>query len=203
MNIAITGASGFIGSHLTIKLLDLQCKLFLISNSPEYIDIKVKNKSNVQIIAGNIGQIEVNKAIVKNKIDTIVNLFAQTDHYFAESNILKDYQLNVLPVVNLLSHLIHENHKCTFIQIGTVTQCGLTPKTSINENFHDVSFVSFYKLSDSEINYYINHYKPFDKAGSYGIQDYAGLFVKDIKGSYDNIVGFPSSKFYQILKKYF
>ena len=74
---------------------------------------------------------------------------------------------------------------------------------NINENFYDISLVSFYKLSENEINYYINNYKPFDKAGSYGIQDYAGLFIKNIQGSYHNIVGFPVSKFYQIIKKYF
>ena len=97
-------------------------------------------------------------------------------------------------MLNLLSNNIHQ----------VITGVSFKNQSlDINENFHDVSFVSFYKLSDNEINYYINNYKPFDKAGSYGIQDYAGLFVKNIKGSYDNIVGFPSSKFYQILKKYF
>ena len=48
---------------------------------------------------------------------------------------------------------------------------------------------------------YINNYNPLDKSGSYGIQDGSALFVKEIKGSYDNIVGFPISKFHQILKK--
>ena len=97
-------------------------------------------------------------------------------------------------MLNLLSNNTHQ----------VITGVSLKNKSlDINENFYDVSFVSFYKLSDNEINYYINNYKPFDKAGSYGIQDYAGLFVKNIKGSYDNIVGFPVSKFYQILKKIF
>ncbi len=72
----------------------------------------------------------------------------------------------------------------------------------ISESFYDTSFIKFYKLSVEEINRYLDIYKPFDKAGSYGIQDYASLFVRRIRGSYDNIVGFPTSKFYQILKKY-
>ena len=73
---------------------------------------------------------------------------------------------------------------------------------NIDENFYDLTLVTFYKLSDREINYYIDFYKPFDKAGSYGIQDYGSLFIKEIKGSYDTVVGFPISKFYQILKQY-
>ena len=72
----------------------------------------------------------------------------------------------------------------------------------INESFYDTSFIKFYNLSEEEINHYITFYKPFDKAGSYGIQDYASLFIREIRGSYDNIVGFPISKFHQILKKY-
>ena len=97
-------------------------------------------------------------------------------------------------MLNLLNGRIHK----------VITGVSLKNKyLNINENFYDVSFVSFYKLTDDEIINYINNHKPFDKAGSYGIQDYAGLFIKEIKGSYDNIVGFPISKFYQIIKKYF
>ncbi|NIP22614.1 MAG: Maf-like protein, partial [Phycisphaerae bacterium] len=43
--------------------------------------------------------------------------------------------------------------------------------------------------------------EPFDKAGAYGIQGLAGLFVKKINGSYSNVVGFPLSKFFQYLKE--
>ena len=97
-------------------------------------------------------------------------------------------------MLNLLSNKTHE----------VITGVSLKNESlDINENFYDVSFVSFFQLTDEQINYYISHYKPFDKAGSYAIQDYAGLFIKNINGSYDNIVGFPVSKFYQIIKKYF
>lgn len=71
----------------------------------------------------------------------------------------------------------------------------------IDFNFYESTEVSFYKISDLEIENYINQFKPYDKAGSYGIQDGSNLFVKKIVGSYENIVGFPISKFYQSLKK--
>ena len=67
--------------------------------------------------------------------------------------------------------------------------------------FHDTTIVSFLKLKDSDIQKYINSDAPYDKAGSYGIQDYSAIFVKKINGCYDNVMGFPLSKFYNELKK--
>ena len=57
-----------------------------------------------------------------------------------------------------------------------------------------------HSLSDIEIEEYSLQYNPLDKAGSYGIQDGSALFIKKIEGSYENIMGFPLSKFYQFFK---
>jgi septum formation protein len=54
-----------------------------------------------------------------------------------------------------------------------------------------------------EITFYIDTYKPFDKAGSYGIQEWFGLIaVKKIKGSFFNVMGFPVHKFYKELLRF-
>ena len=58
-------------------------------------------------------------------------------------------------------------------------------------------------MSDDEISNYINTYKPYDKAGAYGIQEYAGVFVSKIDGDFYNVVGLPLSKLYCLLKKEF
>lgn len=63
--------------------------------------------------------------------------------------------------------------------------------------------VFFHPMTDSEITDYINTYKPYDKAGAYGIQEYAGVFVEKINGDFYNVVGLPLSKLYQLLKKEF
>lgn len=64
----------------------------------------------------------------------------------------------------------------------------------------DVTTVSFSKISDEEINYYINNYKPFDKAGAYGIQEWIGFIaIEGIEGSYFNVVGLPVHKLYKEL----
>ena len=59
--------------------------------------------------------------------------------------------------------------------------------------------VIFRKLTEEEIHTYILKEKPFDKAGSYGIQDSGALFVDRIEGCYNNIVGFPLTRFYKTI----
>ena len=69
-------------------------------------------------------------------------------------------------------------------------------------SFYDKTEVSCRDLSSEEINYYIDNFKPYDKAGSYGVQDWFGLVaVADINGSYTNVMGLPTEKLYQHLKK--
>jgi septum formation protein len=67
--------------------------------------------------------------------------------------------------------------------------------------FSATTLVTFNKLTKEEINLYINNCNPFDKAGSYGIQDWIGrIGVKNIKGSYSNVIGLPTAEVYQQLK---
>jgi septum formation protein len=63
--------------------------------------------------------------------------------------------------------------------------------------------VFFKKLKEGEINYYINQYKPFDKAGAYGIQEWIGLIgVDKIEGSFYNVMGFPAKLVYEAIEKF-
>jgi septum formation protein len=65
---------------------------------------------------------------------------------------------------------------------------------------NDITTVTFKELSDSEINYYITNYKPFDKAGAYGIQEWIGFIaIEKLEGSYFNVVGLPVHKLYKEL----
>lgn len=80
---------------------------------------------------------------------------------------------------------------------------GITVKTldkTITET--DVADVEFEDLHDNEIEYYIQHYKPFDKAGSYGIQEWLGMAkIKKMNGSFYTIMGLPTHLVYKILKE--
>jgi septum formation protein len=69
-------------------------------------------------------------------------------------------------------------------------------------SFAETTRVTFEKLSEDEIEYYVNEFKPFDKAGAYGIQEWIGIAAcSRIEGSYFNVVGLPVQRVYQELMK--
>lgn len=68
--------------------------------------------------------------------------------------------------------------------------------------FYEETLVTFAELSSEEIKYYLDIYKPFDKAGSYGIQEWIGLVaITKIEGSYANVVGLPTHRLYEEMMK--
>ncbi len=65
------------------------------------------------------------------------------------------------------------------------------------------SYVTFAPLDDAEIDYYVDHYRPYDKAGAYGIQEWIGYIgVTALEGSYFNVMGLPVQRLYQELKQW-
>ena len=63
--------------------------------------------------------------------------------------------------------------------------------------------MTFDELTEEEIEYYVTHFKPMDKAGSYGIQEWIGYVgVRSISGSYFNVVGLPIQRLYSELKRF-
>ena len=95
--------------------------------------------------------------------------------------------------VNMLKTLSGKTHQViTGVCLTTKTQQRVTSV---------VSEVTFKELSDEEINYYVNRYKPYDKAGAYGIQEWIGYIgVTGLKGSYFNVMGLPVQRIYQELR---
>jgi len=73
----------------------------------------------------------------------------------------------------------------------------------IKKTFSSVSKVYFRHLSNQEIEYYINSFQPYDKAGAYGAQEWIGFVgIEKIEGSYFNVMGFPIHQFYAELEKF-
>lgn len=80
--------------------------------------------------------------------------------------------------------------------------CISSPKKQVA--FTEITEVTFGHISDEEINFYIEEYQPFDKAGAYGIQEWIGQTkVVSIKGSYFNVMGLPTHRVYEVLKSEF
>lgn len=102
--------------------------------------------------------------------------------------------INARQAAEMLRALSGETH-----QVIT-SVCFTTSESQITKN-HSTA-VSFCSLSDEEINFYISHFKPYDKAGAYGIQEWIGLVgIEGIDGSYTNVVGLPTQLVYQTLKE--
>ena len=93
-------------------------------------------------------------------------------------------------MLRLLSGRTHE-----VITGVTIVEAGHEPRT-----FATTTRVTFKQLSDEEIDYYIANYRPFDKAGAYGIQEWIGYIgVTSIEGSYYNVMGLPVQRVYESL----
>ncbi|WP_194852624.1 Maf family nucleotide pyrophosphatase [Nonlabens antarcticus] len=73
--------------------------------------------------------------------------------------------------------------------------------SKIQETITDVTKVFFKEMTPEEIDYYVDHYKPFDRAGGYGIQDWIGFTsIEKLEGCYYNVMGLPLPKVYEWLK---
>ncbi len=100
-----------------------------------------------------------------------------------------------------------ENHQMAFEMLKALAgneHCVATGVqiTSLEKSvsFTSLTYVEFDQMDDAEIQYYIKNYKPFDKAGSYGIQDWIGLCkVRAIRGSYSNVMGLPIRDIYNAI----
>ena len=81
---------------------------------------------------------------------------------------------------------------------------GVTVRTKEKtETFSATSKVIFAPLEQDEMEYYVDHYKPFDKAGAYGIQEWIGYVgISGLQGSFYNVMGLPTRKLYQVLKTF-
>lgn len=79
--------------------------------------------------------------------------------------------------------------------------CITTPDKQLT--FSDHTEVSFKHLTSDEIDYYLTHYQPYDKAGSYGVQEWIGyVAIERIEGSYFNVMGLPIQRLYEELLKF-
>lgn len=124
---------------------------------------------------------EINNAIVITA-DTIV----------AIDGLILGKPENFEEAVGMLKRLSGKRHE-------VITGVSILHQHHIN-TFSDSTYVYFDSLTDEQITYYLNKYQPYDKAGSYGVQEWIGwVGVNRIEGSYSNIMGLPTHKLYQQL----
>ena len=92
-------------------------------------------------------------------------------------------------------------HKLSGRSHQVITGVCLTT-TEFQKSFASVTEVTFDQLSEEDIRFYVEHYRPMDKAGSYGVQEWIGFIgVTGLRGSYFNVMGLPVQRLYQELRK--
>jgi len=164
------------------------------------IDFKLKVSRKDESYPNSLEGAQIAEFIARGKANTIA------------SELSKNYLLITADTIVLHKNKILHKPECKEDAIKALKDLsgkthlvitGVCIKSNKNEIvFSDKTYVSFGNISDHEIMYYIEKYKPFDKAGSYGIQEWIGnIAINEIRGSYNNVVGLPTSKLYQFLKR--
>ena len=164
------------------------------------IPFTIKIKSVEEIYPSNLKGEEITNFLALLKANAFNNDINENDIIITSDTIvwLKDEALekpkNKAHAIEILQKLSGESHEViTSVCIKTINKL---------ITFSDITIVNFKKLSLEEINYYVENYKPYDKAGAYGIQEWIGFIgVTSIKGSYFNVMGLPVNKLYEELNK--
>lgn len=118
----------------------------------------------------------------------------------ADTIVLKDNKVYGKPIdKDDAQEMLSELSGGTHMVITGVCLLSVDKKVS----FSSITKVTFGKITKEEIKYYVDRYKPYDKAGSYGVQEWIGYVgVKHIEGSYYNVMGLPIYRVYEELKKF-
>ena len=184
-NYNIILASGSPRRHQFFKALEI----------PFIVDVRPVN----EIFPKELKREQITNYLAQLKASAFTNL-AQNDLVITSDTIVwkKDKAIekptNFNEAVQMLQTLSNSKHE-------VITSVCFTGK-DFQKTVFDVTEVWFKKLSLEEITYYINTYKPYDKAGSYGIQEWIGYVgVTKIAGSFFNVMGLPTHLVYETLRE--
>ena len=190
---------------------DLKYKLILASNSPRRkellaglgVPFEVRVLQDIdEHYPENLPVNEVARYIAKEKADAYRRIVASDELIItADTVVIVGDEILGKPIdeadaVRMLKLLSGRTHQVT---------TGVCLLTAEKERCFDVTTdVTFKKLTDEEIHYYVDRYRPFDKAGAYGIQEWIGYIgVTGLNGSYYNVMGLPVQRIYQELTKHY
>ena len=186
-----------------------QYNFILGSNSPRRSEILKEIGLDFKIIASNIDE-TIPKGI-KNK-NVPIYLAKEKANFLAkelnENEILITADTIVLMNDEIITKPLNKKDAKNILQKISNNKHEVITGVCITSNRNQHSFSSktevfFNKIRDYEIEYYLEKFMPYDKAGSYGIQEWLGFIsVRKIIGSYTNVVGLPSSELYQELNKF-
>lgn len=165
------------------------------------IDFIVKTKEVDEVYPDSLAKEEIPVYLAKLKARAFLNEISDNDLVITADTIV---WLNgkVLGKPKDKTEAIWMLNELSGNQHQVITGVCLTSK--IKEfSFHSTSDVYFKHLSAAEIDYYVSEYKPYDKAGAYGIQEWIGsIGISHIEGSFYNVMGLPIQKLYENIQKF-
>ena len=187
-------------------LKNLKYKIILASGSPRRqqffkdldVDFEIRLKEVEEIYPPELKAAQITDFLAQLKANAFDGEIADDEVLITSDTIVwhhgkalgkpKDYE----DAVKMLQTMAGATHE-------VITSVCFTMKNK-SEIIHEITKVTFTDLSDEAIRYYLDKYKPFDKAGAYGIQDWIGLTgITKIEGSYTNVVGLPTHRVYEYL----
>jgi len=181
--------------------------IILASKSPRRKEILNKINLNFKTINSNFDESVViidhknpaaycQKLAVK-KTEIISKQFSNSFIIGADTIVYKNNKILGKPKnkIEAIKHLQMLNNSKHLVYTGV---CLINKAKNIKKKFVDKTIVHFNNINHEDILYYIDKYRPYDKAGSYGIQDWSNIFIKKINGCFYNVVGFPLPKFYKL-----
>ncbi|PLK42921.1 Maf family nucleotide pyrophosphatase [Emticicia sp. TH156] len=188
--------------------MQLSKPLILASNSPRRKEImhnagfgfSIKVIPTDEVFPAEMPVAEVPVYLAKNKAECFRGTLSDEIVLCADTVVIVDNEIINKPagiddarrMLRLLSNKVHR------VITGV---CMMTAEETIT--FSDTTFVTFKPLSDWEIEYYIQKCQPFDKAGSYGVQDFIGMIgITKIEGSFYTVMGLPIHKVYEQLQRF-
>ncbi|MGC8555027.1 MAG: Maf family protein [Candidatus Acidulodesulfobacterium sp.] len=166
-----------------------------IADEPKFEDLKLKENISIENFVKQLAFMKAKSIAANYKNSYIIG--ADTVIFFNGKAYGKP--LNLEDAFNMLKKFEGKTHE---VYSGISIIC---PDNYVNKDIvltdYDKTLVSVKPLSDNEINSYIYDHPPFDRAGSYGIQDENGV-VESYSGSFENVLGLPVQKLLQILKEH-
>lgn len=163
-----------------------------------HLDFKIELKPIEEIYPDYLNREEITDFLSKLKAEPFKNalqdktILITSDTIVWHNNQAIGKPINMEDAFTMIKSLSDSTHEVI------TSICFTTVKQQIVKNTK--TRVTFRRLSEDEIWYYIKNYKPLDKAGAYGIQEWIGAVgISQINGSYNNVVGLPTHLFYETL----
>lgn len=191
-------------------MIDKEIQLILASKSPRRIELLERMGLRFKVMPANIEEVypaemsayEVPEFLAEQKVE----------HIWNSNNFSQDTVILGADSIVILGDMIYEKPKDSddaFRMLAALSGkthlviTGVCIKSAVQKlSFSGKSWVTFRPMDKDEIEQYIESAQPFDKAGSYGIQDWIGMCkVSEIKGTYTNIMGLPTDLVYEGLRQ--